>query len=219
MGFAAKRNFRYYYVDAKSMFVFKDEQCVSSSNEFTNHSENELHIVEMRIINQAEGWMVTNNVVTSVFQALPYPLLLVLRCDDSIQCYTAESHKGIRKVGKNVVDKLYCTKSFNETCVNRIDKLFIKDIAAIIKDGNTTSEKYKLLRIAIYRHKRSHCDFYFRNDKYSRPMDEFLISKEELKRDIEFGHVPHEWLYKYELLQRQSFFDLQWRADVEDEWD
>jgi hypothetical protein len=51
-----------------------------------------------------------------------------------------------------------------------------------------------------------------------RAEEERYLSKRELERDREFGHVPYDWLFQYGIAPTKTLFEV-WKEDnIEEEW-
>lgn len=211
IGPAAQRDFRYYFVSARIMFVFKDTD---------GNSNHELHVIEFRIINQAEGWMKTWSVVKSFIQSIPYHILLVFREGKRFRFYIADFHKGIRKIGKHVVDRLICTPLYHEERKDRHDTGFYHTAVRILTGSAHVNERFRALQEAVKKTLENSLYVDRERDSLDKKVDEeYYLSKRELERDREFGHVPYDWLYEYGIAPIKTLFEV-WKEDnIEEEWD
>lgn len=212
IGAATQTDFRYLYVDARSMFVFRNPSSIENS---VKDSGQELHVIEFRILHTGGGIWTTNKMVRTIIQAIPHHVFLVLRCGNRLQCFAATTHRGIRRYGKNVVDAIHYSGIIDIDDVRQEDKDFFDNAVHIFRTNYYNDWKHKQLMFYMGGHnvvttKR-------REDKaYNDYTSELNVSKNELLRDMEFGYVPADWRRKFELKDQIAFYDALTVDDAED---
>jgi hypothetical protein len=196
---SVQADFRYLYINARSMFIFRSCSEQLQTVNTKHDQQHECHIIEFRVLHPGDHRWAEGNIVRAIFQSIPYYVFLVLRYKERVRCYVADTHQGNRNTEQNIVDRLYYTYWFSASCDGLGDLMFLEDVAQVISMPLSYDLRHELLKNAIEEHREMlsyDCDDDSASDLYCKERE---ISREELKRDIEFGYVPYQWRYEFGL--------------------
>lgn len=202
LGQIAKRageEFRFACSSIRVMYILRPEFTGIIPTQSKTADYPEIHVIEAKVVTRQFGWQEEQGWARTIFQALPYPILLIMRTNLHVQYFTALFHKSPVKNGKNTVDEIH-----NSGWIKIDDGLWLsKILASEIKADARICDIYKNWHDFIDRYRKQIQNMLY-NGENDEDMTEYFAevekSKEWLIQETRDGAIiPEDWYYEYGL--------------------
>jgi len=179
-------------IRARLMFSFKEDKINIPKVTDKVIPYEELQILEVEISTRSDGWMRLYSLAKTIFQSIPYPMLLVLRYKHYVKAFTSEFSRGKQNINKNIVDTCHATDWINIEMQTDIDEIFIEQFCECFHYAKDMKDLYSLWSKNVFLHMKF--SYEIRWMHATKIHNEYAA---ELLREKDFGCVPQEWLEEY----------------------
>lgn len=152
----------------------------------------EVDIIEVEIKTRSDGWERLYGLAKTIFQAIPHPILLVLRYKHYVRLFTAKFETGKKNANKNIANNCHATDWIDVESQWLLDDFITEQIVDSVNKAKSMEELYRQWTDIVRVH--ASISMKVRNMYVQKISEDYAQS---LLLDSQCGYVPQEWLDEF----------------------